>query len=204
MKRKETFYTVFISGFLLGFISFLSAEVQIGQSAPDFSLPDLEGTAHKLSQYEGKIVVLEWANHDCPFCAKHYKSGNMQRLQKTYTEKGVIWLTLNSSASGKQGNYSAEKWKELTASKGAVPTAVLLDPQGNVGRLYGAQTTPHLFIIDPKRVLVYQGAIDDIPSTDVEDVPGAKNYIEAALNDVLDGRSVQTASTKSYGCSVKY
>jgi hypothetical protein len=149
-------------------------------------------------------VVLEWFNHDCPFVKKHYDSGNMQSLQKTYTEQGVVWLSINSSAPGKQGHYAPDKAHELTVNKKAAPTAVLLDPDGKVGKTYDAQTTPHMFIINPDGILIYQGAVDDRPSVDLGDIPPATNYVKKALGEAFAGSPVSTPSTKSYGCSVKY
>ena len=204
MAFRKVFIFTFIMGCIFSFQLGLRAEVTVGQAAPDFSLPDTNGKNHALSDFQGKLVVLEWANHECPFVGKHYNSGNMQNLQKTYTGKGIIWFTIGSSAPGKQGHFPPGTWNELTKTKGASPTAVLLDPEGKVGRLYGAMTTPHMFVVDPKGVLVYQGAIDDIPSTDADDVPKAKNYVQAALDESVTGKNVSTPSTKSYGCSVKY
>ena len=181
-----------------------SEEAMVGQPAPDFKLTDTHGNAISPTAFKGKFVVLEWSNYDCPFVKKHYGSGNMQRLQKTYTEKGVIWLTINSSASGKQGNYPPEKWNEMIKEKGVAATAVLLDPDGKVGKLFGAKTTPHMFVINPEGVLIYKGAIDDQPSFNPETLKGAKNYVEAALDASMAGKAVETPSTQSYGCSVKY
>jgi peroxiredoxin len=180
------------------------ADVTSGQPAPNFTLSDTNGKNHSLSNFQGKFVVLEWTNHDCPFVRKHYDSQNMQNLQKAYTGKGVVWLTINSSAPGKQGHFSPETWNELTKTKGASPTAVLLDTDGKVGKMYGAQTTPHMYVIDPKGTLVYQGAIDSTPSADSDDIPKSKNYTQAALDESMAGKNVSTPSTKSYGCSVKY
>lgn len=185
-------------------VSPLNAAVTVGQAAPDFSLPDTMGNIHKLSGYKGKFVVLEWANHDCPFVRKHYDSANMQRLQKGYTGKDVVWLTIGSSAPGTQGHFPPETWNQLTQKKNASPTAVLLDPEGKVGRLYGAQTTPHMYVISPEGKLLYQGAIDNIPSADPDDIPRAKNYVASALNEAMSGKPVTTTSSKAYGCSVKY
>jgi peroxiredoxin len=182
----------------------LRADAVVGSPAPDFTLTDINGKSHSLSQYKGKYVVLEWVNHDCPFVRKHYGSGNMQKLQKAYTGKGVVWLTVNSSAAGKQGNFAPEKWVALTQEKSAVPTAVLLDPDGKVGRAYGAKTTPQMYVITPEGKLVYNGAIDDKPSTNVEDIATAKNYLTAALDETMAGKAVATAVTQPYGCSVKY
>jgi len=176
----------------------------VGQAAPSFTLPDTHGAQRALADFRGKIVVLEWLNHDCPFVRKHYDSGNMQRLQAKHTARGVVWLSIVSSAPGKQGWVSAEQGNELSARKGAKATAVLLDPEGTVGRLYGAKTTPHMFVIDAAGTVVYAGAIDDRPSTDPDDVAGARNHVDAALDDLAAGRPVSVATTNPYGCSVKY
>jgi peroxiredoxin len=180
------------------------AAVKVGEPAPDFTAKDTNEKQWSLSDYKGKFIVLEWINHDCPFVRKHYGSGHMQKLQKEYTEKGVVWLSVSSSAPGKQGHYPAQEANQLTKEKGARPTAVLLDFEGNVGRLYGAKTTPHIFIIDPQGSLIYQGAIDNIPSTDIADIEKADNYVALALDSALAGKPFATSSTKSYGCSVKY
>lgn len=191
-----------IAGF--GLCSAGYADVNVGETAPDFTLTDTNGKAQSLSSYKGKFVVLEWLNHDCPFVHKHYDSGNMQALQKEYTGKDVVWLSINSSAEGKEGYYSAEKSNELTKEKDASPTAVLLDTDGKVGKLYGAKTTPHMFIVSPQGLLIYQGAIDDKASADQEDIKTSKNYVKAALDEAIAGKAVSEPSTKSYGCSVKY
>lgn len=175
-----------------------------GVAAPDFTLPDAEGQSHTLSSLRGKYVVLEWVNYDCPFVGKHYGSGNMQKLQKEYRAKGVVWLSVNSSAPGKQGNFSGEELKRRIAKEKAGPDAYLLDPDGKVGRLYKAKATPTLVVIDPKGFVVYAGAIDDHSSTDKGDIPKSKNYVKAALDASLAGQPVETASTSAYGCSVKY
>jgi peroxiredoxin len=180
------------------------AAAVVGQPAPAFSLTDTNGKPESLADFQGKYVVLEWVNHDCPFVKKHYGSGNMQRLQKKYVDEGVVWLSINSSAPGKQGNYAPVKWNEMSAAAKAVPTAVLLDPEGTVGHAYGAKTTPHMYVIDPKGTLVYAGAIDDKPSTDPDDIAGARNYVEEALGEAMAGKSITTASSTPYGCSVKY
>jgi peroxiredoxin len=180
------------------------AETAAGKPAPSFSLPDTNGKALSLADFKGKIVVLEWYQPDCPFVGKHYKSGNMQSLQKEYTAKGVVWLSIDSSAPGEEGNYPAEKLNQISSNDGAARTALLLDPDGKVGRLYGAKTTPDMYVIDPKGTLVYEGAIDDKRSTDLADVKTATNYVKAALEAVIAGKSVPTAATRPYGCSVKY
>jgi len=182
----------------------LHAAVITGQPAPDFTLTDTNGQAHSLSGFKGKYVVLEWFNHDCPFVKKHYDAGNMQALQKEYTAKDAVWLSINSSATGKEGYYNAEQTNKMFQDKGAAPTAVLLDSDGKVGQLYGAQTTPHMYIINPKGVLIYQGAIDDKKSTDSADIATSKNYVKSALDAAMVGQAISDATTKSYGCSVKY
>jgi peroxiredoxin len=181
-----------------------STGVSVGDGAVDFTLPGIDEKMVTLSDYNGKTVVLEWVNHGCPFVKKHYNSGNMQGLQRAYTQKGVVWLSICSSAPGKQGYFKAEKWLELTTEKGASPTAVLLDLEGDVGRQYGAKTTPHMYVINPEGALVYKGAIDDRPSADPQDVATAHNYLSAALEETLAGEEVSVASTQPYGCSVKY
>jgi peroxiredoxin len=178
--------------------------LETGKPAPEFTLTDTNGKSHKLSDFKGKTVVLEWVNHGCPFVVKHYGSGNMQKLQKIYTEKGVVWLSVCSSAPGKQGNMTAVEWNRTTVDKIAFPTSILLDEDGKVGQLYGAQTTPQMYVINAQGLLVYEGAIDSIKSTDAADIPKAENYVAKALDEVLAGKAVSTPSTKSYGCSVKY
>ena len=174
-------------------------------AAPDFTLPDPEGKKHTLSKLRGKYVVLEWINHGCPYVKKHYNAGTMQALQKKYTEKGVVWLSICSSAPGKQGHMSAEEWKKTNADKKALPSAVLLDPDGKVGRLYKASRTPHMYVIDPKGGMIYQGAIDDrARAFDPAEVKGAKSYVSAVLDAVLAGKASPHGKTTAYGCSVKY
>lgn len=176
----------------------------VGKAAPDFTLPDASGKSRKLSDWKGKFVVLEWFNHGCPFVKKHYESGNMQKLQKEYTKKGVVWLAINSSAKGKQGNASGPDHKKKFKELKSAPSAVLLDEDGKVGHLYGAKTTPHMFVIDSKGVLVYAGAIDDKPSPDQNEIKEATNYVKAALDAAMSGKQITMAATKAYGCSVKY
>lgn len=172
--------------------------------APAFTLTDSNGTQHSLADFKGKVVVLEWFNHGCPFVKKHYAKGNMQALQKTYTDKGVVWLAICSSAEGKQGYDTAEGHNKTAKDKGTNATAILIDADGKVGKAYGAKTTPHMYVIDAEGQLVYQGAIDDKRSTSPDDIPGAKNYVAAALDALLAGEGVEVASTVPYGCSVKY
>jgi len=180
------------------------ASPQPGQLAPDFTAIDSNGHAQKLSDYRGKFVVLEWTNSGCPFTKKHYDSGNMQKLQKEWTSKGVVWLTVLSSAPGKQGYKTAAEENAYVKQVDASPTAVLMDPNGQLGHLYGAKTTPHIFVIDPTGKLIYDGAIDNKPTTDQEDIASADNYVNDALNAAVSGQTVAKASTQPYGCSVKY
>ena len=180
------------------------AGAEVGQSAPDFSLPDTNGQTHQLSQYKGKWVVLEWYQPDCPFVKKHYGSGNMQALQKEFTAKGVVWLSIDSSAPGEEGNYPADKLNQIATSQGAARTALLLDPEGKVGHDYGAKTTPDMYIINPEGKLVYEGAIDSKPTTVVADIKTATNYVKVALDSSMTGKSVSQTVTRPYGCSVKY
>jgi peroxiredoxin len=177
---------------------------RVGSPAPDFTVKDLAGKVRRLSEFKGKPVVLEWHNQSCPYVKKHYETGNMQRLQKEVTGQGAVWLTVISSAPGKQGYVTPEQENAYLKEQQAAPTAVLLDEDGAVGRLYGAKTTPHMFLIAPNGVLVYAGAIDDKPSTEKSDVPGAKNYVLAAYQELKAGQPVSVATTASYGCAVKY
>ncbi|MCB1323279.1 MAG: thioredoxin family protein [Leptospiraceae bacterium] len=175
-----------------------------GQPAPAFTLPDTNGNQISLSDYRGQFVVLEWVNYDCPYVRKHYDSGNMQALQRKFTEAGVTWLSINSSAPGKQGNFTPEQVNDLIQSKDAAPSAYLMDPAGEVGRNYGAKATPHMFVINPEGVIIYQGAIDDKPTTDTDDIAGARNYVDEALTLAMQGQPVEVNGTSAYGCSVKY
>jgi len=187
----------------LGF-ALAQAEVTIGKPAPAFTLPSQDGTPTSLSTYKGKYVVLEWFNPGCPFVKKHYESGNMQKLQETYTRKGVVWLSINSSAQGKEGYTTAKEASDIRLKWKSPSTALLLDPEGKVAKLYSAKTTPDMFIIDPQGNLIYQGAIDDKAATDPADIATSKNYVAAALDAALAGKPVAEPFTKSYGCSVKY
>ena len=178
--------------------------VDVGAPAPAFVAQDAAGKPVTLAQFRGKIVVLEWTNNGCPYTRKHYDSGNMQSLQKQWTAKGVVWLTILSSASGEQGYMTASQENAYIAKVHADPTAAILDPQGAVGHLYAAKTTPHMFVIDPSGKLIYDGAIDDHPTTDTSDIPSSRNYVSAALTSAMAGQPVATAYTRPYGCSVKY
>jgi peroxiredoxin len=184
--------------------SIAQAEVGVGKPAPDFTLTDASGKPVALSSFKGKTVVLEWTNQDCPYVRKHYGSGNMQALQKTAADQGVVWVSISSSAPGLQGYVTAADAQRLTAERKAAPSAFLLDPDGKVGRLYDARTTPQMFVIDKDGKLAYMGAIDDKPSANVADIPGARNYVTEALTAVAAGQPVKLASTRPYGCSVKY
>src|SRR5499433_2797592 len=181
-----------------------AAAAKVGEPAPDFTAPSTKGTPVSLDAYKGKVVVLEWTNHEWPYVRKHYESGNMQALQKEITAQGVTWLTIISSSPGTQGYVTPKQADELTVTRKASPTAVLLDPTGVVGRAYGATNTPHMYVIDKAGRLMYAGAIDDRPTTRRSDVPGAHNYVRAALDDMAAGRPVQTPVTRAYGCTVKY
>jgi peroxiredoxin len=191
-------------GTALAFASSLHAAATVGQPAPAFTLTDTKGTTHSLADFAGKTVVLEWFNHECPFVKKHYGAGNMQRQQAAATGKGVVWLTINSSAPGKQGHVNAEQANAILGEWKASPTAFLLDHDGTVGQAYGAKTTPHMYVIDGTGVLRYNGAIDSNPSADPADIPGATQYVEAALGDLAANRAVARGTTQPYGCSVKY
>ena len=179
--------------------------LETGQPAPDFTLTDLDGQVRHLSDFKGKTVVLEWNNPDCPIVHKHYDGGNIPRLQQAAKADGVVWLLINSGAPGKEGaDYSGSQIKAWLKDKGSVPTAYLRDPAGTVGHLYEAQTTPHLFIITADGTLVYHGAIDSIPSTNPSDIPRAENYVQEALAALKAGQPIAKASSRPYGCSVKY
>lgn len=176
----------------------------VGQPAPDFTLTDLAGKAVKLSDQKGKFVVLEWVNPECPYVQKHYNSANMPNLQKEFGAKSVTWLAINSTRQGHSEFKTPEEMATWMKKTGGAPTATLLDRDSKVGRLYGAVTTPHMYVIDPKGTLVYVGAIDDKRSTRQEDVKTAKNFVRVALGEAMAGKPVSTASTSPYGCTVKY
>jgi peroxiredoxin len=175
-----------------------------GLPAPPFAARDIDGKTVRLSDFAGKTVILEWTNDGCPFVGKHYNSGNMQELQRRYTAAGHVWLTVASSAPGEQGYVTPAEARADLARWHAAPSDFLLDPDGVVGHLYDARATPHMVVIDPAGTLVYMGAIDDRPSTDLADVKTAKNYVAAALADLAAGRRPAVAATRAYGCSVKY
>jgi peroxiredoxin len=207
MKPNRSLLTLMLVGSLalLSSSSSTMAAVTTGAAAPAFTLTDLDGKKHSLKDFKGKVVVLEWFNHQCPFVEKHYKSGNMQKIQADYTKKGVVWLAVNSTAKGKDGHFknNAEGKKVLTDWK-ANATAMLVDADGKVGKAYGAKTTPHMYVINGTGTLVYQGAIDSKASTDPADIESSTNYVVQALDATLAGKPVTTGSTDPYGCSVKY
>ena len=188
-------------------VSYLHAQSgapEIGQPAPEFTLTDTDGSEHSLADYKGEWVVLEWLNYGCPYVRKHYDSGNMQSLQRKYGELGVKWFAIVSSAPGKQGYYPPDEMNARSAEIGNNALAVLLDPEGTVGRMYDAKTTPHMFVINPEGVLLYNGAIDDQPSSRASSLEGAHNYVAAALDEAMSGQEVSIATSQPYGCSVKY
>jgi peroxiredoxin len=201
MKTKS------ILGILCSFASstlFALDAPPVGSNAPDFSAPDANGQTHSLSQYKGKYVVLEWFNPECPFVKKHYGSDNMQKLQEEYTGKGVVWLTIDSNATGTEGNLTAEQAQKVMNSWKTHQTALLLDPESNVARSYGAKNTPNMVVINPEGKIVYEGAIDSKATPNPADIPSSTNYVKAALDESLAGKPVSNAQTKPYGCSVKY
>jgi len=180
------------------------AQAVVGSPAAAFTATDSHGQSHSLDQYRGKYVVLEWHNQGCPYTRKHYVSGNMQSLQKEWTAKGVIWFTVISSAPGQQGYVTDSDENAYLAQMHADPSAVLMDADGKLGHLYGAKTTPEMYVIDPNGKLIYEGAIDDRPTPDVSDIKGADNYLSDALTEAMAGKPVVHSYTRSYGCSVKY
>ena len=191
-----------IAAFLMTAAAYAAPEV--GKPAPDFSAVDSNGRPVRLSDYRGKTVVLEWTNDGCPYVRKHYSSNAMQTLQKEAAAKGIVWLTIISSAPGAQGYLTGDEANKLTEARGAAPAAVILDPEGKLGHLYDARTTPHMFIVNGEGTLVYMGGIDDKATTDTGDIQTAKNYVRAALDSLAAGAPVENAVTRPYGCSVKY
>lgn len=201
---KQLAIAAALGALALSFVPAANAAVAAGQSAADFSLTDVNGKSHKLSDFRGKYVVLEWFNSECPFVVKHYGTGNMQDLQSRYTAQGVVWLTINSTSPGHGDYKDPQQSKAVLADWKAAPTALMLDPDGKVGQLYGARTTPHMWVIDPQGTVIYAGGIDDKRSTNPADVKTAKNFVAAALDEARAGKPVSVASAPPYGCSVKY
>ncbi|MBX6358734.1 thioredoxin family protein [Pseudacidobacterium ailaaui] len=202
MVRKSLQYTCVMAAILVSSVAAFA--VRVGGPAPDFTGTDSNGKTHRLSDFRGKFVVLEWTNKDCPYTRKHYESGNMQALQREWTARGVVWLTILSSAPGHQGYMTAAEENAYLAREKASPTAAILDPTGAIGHEYEAKTTPHMFVIDPSGKIIYEGAIDDHPTTDPADIKSSKNYVSAALTEAMKGQPVAVSYTRPYGCSVKY
>ena len=203
MPMKHTMRTLFAAAAILPALAFAAAVP--GQSAPDFSVEDAEGTVHTLADYRGEWLVLEWFNRDCPFVRKHYDTQNMQDLQARYTDEGVKWLTVISSNEGKQGYFTPEQARaEADQHALASSAAFLLDVSGDMGRAYDAKVTPHMYVIDPEGTVVYAGAIDDNDSANPAVVPESHNYVAAALDAGMSGDPVATTSTRAYGCTIKY
>lgn len=206
MKQK---LTIFMTAALLIFSAMIvQAETgtvaKVGEQAPDFTLTDALGDAHSLSDFTGKFVVLEWINFGCPFVKKHYGAGNMQNLQTEYGKKDVVWLTICSSAPGKQGYLEGEELTTAIKEHNVKSTAYLIDADGTVGKMYQAKTTPNMYVINPDGKLIYAGAIDDKPTPKPEDIEGSMNYVAAALDLAMSGKDVEVKATQPYGCSVKY
>lgn len=202
MKNKSILLIKILSILVLCALINLNTFAQT--AAPDFTAKDINGKSYSLKDFAGKTVVLEWFNPGCPYVKKHYESGNMQKLQQTYTEKGIIWLTINSSAEGKQGYMTNDEANTKVSSWNIKSSAMLTDPEGIIGKAYNAKTTPHMYVVDQKGFIVYQGAIDDNDSAKISSIDGAKNYVSQSLDEILDGKTVSQPETESYGCSVKY
>jgi len=180
------------------------AHAQLDQPVPTFTAPTADGSGLNLASLKGKTVVLEWTNHECPYVRKHYSSGNIPAVQKEAIAKGFVWLQVISSAPGKQGYVDGATAIKVNAERGSVPTGTILDPKGDIARLYGAQTTPHIYIINPQGILVYKGGIDSIASNKPADIAKADNYVRAAIGELVAGKVVSQSNTKPYGCSIKY
>jgi peroxiredoxin len=193
-----------VAGLLLLTLAFAVQAASVGTAAPDFTLNDSNGNRVALSQFKGKIIVLEWNNPDCPFVRKHYGAGNMQKQQAEAQSQGVVWLTINSGAGGKQGHLDGTEANAFVAQQHATPTAYLLDPEGTAGKLYGARTTPHMYVIDAQGMLRYMGGIDSIASTDKEDIARATQFVPQVLAEIKAGKPVSVTTSQPYGCSVKY
>ena len=202
--RRTTISVALLAAAAFAIAAPASAEPRVGEPAPTFTATDSNGKAVSLGELKGKTVVLEWTNDECPFVKKHYVGQNMQALQKKWTGKGVVWLTVASSPPGEQGYVDAAKANKLTADRGAAPSAVLLDPKGDIGRAYKAQVTPHMYVIDGKGTLAYMGGIDDKPSNRIEDLKGAKNFVDTALTEMGEGKAVSVKTARPYGCTVKF
>jgi alkyl hydroperoxide reductase subunit AhpC len=204
MMRRRFSKTLLACAVAIGLPLTALAAADVNQPAPAFSAQGANGKPINLSDYQGKTVVLEWTNQDCPFVKKHYDSGNIPRLQKEAAAKGVVWLQVISSAPGEQGQVDGPTAIKANEYRGATPAGIVLDPQGKVGKLYGAQTTPHIFIIDPQGKLAYKGGIDSIASSNQADIAKAEPYVSNAIKALTSGQKVAQSSTRPYGCSVKY
>jgi peroxiredoxin len=202
---RQTFIAgLALAGLAFPAVAFAQASAKVGAPAPAFQAVDAEGKTRNLQEFAGRTVILEWTNHDCPYVRKHYNSATMQTLQKDMAKEGIVWLSVISSPPGEQGHVDGARARELTVQRDAAPAGILLDPKSQVARAYGAQTTPHMYIIDPKGKLAYMGAIDDKPSSAASSLNGAKSYVRQAVAELKAGKPVSEASTKAYGCVVKY
>lgn len=204
LKLRTTFVALTAMAAFSLFQTAVLAAVQVGAQAPEFSGTTADGKTVKLSDYKGKVVVLEWNNPACPFVRKHYDSGNMQSLQKEYTVKDIVWLSINSSAKGKQGYLEGTALSEQLKKDGNLATAYIMDAEGTIGKLYEAKTTPQMFVISKEGKVLYNGAIDSISSTSANDIAKADPYVKNALEATIGGKIIKTSSTAPYGCSVKY
>lgn len=204
----QTFRTTLMAGAVTSLFfaasPVVNAAARVGAAAPVFTAKDIAGKAHKLADFKGKYVVLEWFNHGCPFVQKQYESNTMQALQKKWTAKGVVWLSINSGGKGKEGFEDEAVTAKTAKAKGAQSTAIFVDGAGTIGKLYGASSTPHMFVIDPAGKVVYAGAIDSIPSSDKSDLAKAENYVDSALAAATDGKPIKVAESAPYGCGVHY
>ncbi len=202
--RKPSTPGLLLVGIALVFAVGGNPAAKVGEPAPDFTAKASDGKSYRVSEYRSKFVVLEWHNNGCPYTRKHYDSGNMQKLQKEWIARGVVWFTVISSAPGKQGYVTAEEENAYLTRMQAAPTAALLDPTGEVGHLYNAKTTPQMVVINPQGLIIYDGAIDDRPTAEVSDIRTARNYLSLALEQAMSGKPVETPTSRPYGCSVKY
>lgn len=198
----KLFATTFVAAALA--VPALAAGPELGKPAPDFAAADTNGKQVRLADFKGKLVILEWSNHQCPYVRKHYGAGNMQKTQEAARAIGVTWITIISSAPGEQGHVGAAEANKLTAERNAKPHHVVLDPQGKIGRQYAARVTPHMFIVGTDGKLLYKGAIDSIRSSRQSDIANAKNYVTAALGEIKSGKKVADADTAAYGCTIHY
>jgi peroxiredoxin len=204
MKTKRSIFAFIVIAIAMVAAPLLSSAAKIGAAAPDFTASASNGKSYRLSDFRGKFVVLEWHNNGCPYTRKHYESGNMQRLQKEWTARGVIWFTVISSAPGTQGYVTADQENAYMSRMHADPTAALLDASGDLGHMYDAKTTPHMIVVNPAGSIIYDGAIDDHPTSDQSDIAKSKNFVDEALTEAMAGKPVDTPATRPYGCSVKY